>query len=349
VLRAKYGRIHLNFARPISLVELARSRQLPALAALDDEQMKGLVRALANRVMHGISSVTTVTPQALLSCCLLSHRRPALPEAELLAGLQTLLDALNAEGLPLSTQLRDRKLELSKGTPLGEALRTLAHEDKLRVSEAGGQTFYQVVPERRVELAFFKNTVLNPLAPRALVATALLPGGRDLVSVQERALFLSRLFKREFMYQVGSPFETSFAETAQKLERADLVVREGDRLMLPARPEARAQLQLLADLIRDHLEGYRVVALALVERSGAPVDRKTLVRDALEQGRAHLLSGRISAPESLARPTLENAVALFGELGVLQAAASDPSNAPDATNPHVFAARIEDFLRRVSN
>jgi glycerol-3-phosphate O-acyltransferase len=80
VLTARYGRIHLTFDEPLSLVELMRSRGLTPGEPVTEEQRKGLVRALGNRVMYGISKVSTVTPHALVSAALLAHRRRGITQ-----------------------------------------------------------------------------------------------------------------------------------------------------------------------------------------------------------------------------------------------------------------------------
>jgi glycerol-3-phosphate O-acyltransferase len=96
-------------------------------------------------------------------------------------------------------------------------------------------------------------------------------------------------------------------------------VREGD-VVRPG-PEAYA-LAFLSEFVRSYLEAYRLAAetaLAVVPGSERPpgVDRRALVREALERGRAGFLSGRIALRESLSKATLENAVEWFVSQGVI--------------------------------
>jgi glycerol-3-phosphate O-acyltransferase len=74
VLASRYGRIHVNFDEPISLVEFARARGLSLKAGISEEEKKSLVRALGHRTMWGIGNVSTLTPQALVSASLLAYR-----------------------------------------------------------------------------------------------------------------------------------------------------------------------------------------------------------------------------------------------------------------------------------
>ena len=53
-------------------------------------------------------------------------------------------------------------------------------------------------------------------------------------SVKARALFLSRLFKLEFIYRVGTPFEIIFTETVDRLVGSGLLGHRSGRPSDPA-------------------------------------------------------------------------------------------------------------------
>jgi glycerol-3-phosphate O-acyltransferase len=79
----------------------------------------------------------------------------------------------------------------------------------------------------------------------------------------------------------------------------------------------------LAGFVRAYLEAYRLTAeTAQAVFSGEAVgrsalDRKGLVKAALERGRADFLAGRLSLRETLSKATLENAVEWLGGQGYL--------------------------------
>src|SRR5262249_47123655 len=131
-------------------------------------------------------------------------------------------------------------------------------------------------------------------------------------SVRTKALFLSRLFKLEFIYRVGTPFEIIFAETVDRLVADGLLVRRHDTLVAPDAP-ARAVLEFLAGILRDYLQSYLLGGLTLEDLAAGPMDRKSFVRATLETGRMEFLQGRIDAAEAISRTTLENALAWLVE------------------------------------
>ena len=82
----------------------------------------------------------------------------------------------------------------------------------------------------------------------------------------------------------------------------------------------RARLDFLADLTRPYLEAYRVAGETVRSTglSGGSAERKGLVKQALERGRAEFLSGHVLMRESISKATLENAVEWLGSQGAFE-------------------------------
>ena len=310
VLLRRYGTIHLRFDEPVLLRDFMRGRGLEDPGSIGEEEKRGLVRALGHRIMWGIARVATVTPHALVSTALLSHPGRGLPATVLGARVDALRRMCLEDGSALSTGLAGAPSDPTVAGPVRTAVLGFVEDKLVRTEQAKGETVYLPVDERRVQLAYYKNTILNLIAPRALVACAVLRGVLDGTeeSVRTKALFLSRLFKLEFIYRVGAPFEIIFTETVDKLVAAGLLVRR-DGSLVPPDPRARGVLEFLADTIRDYLQSYLLAGLTLEDLATGPMDRKAFLRAALETGRMEFLSGRLDAAEAISRTTLENALA----------------------------------------
>lgn len=355
VLTARYGRIHLSFDEPISLVDFAASRQLKLNEELSDEQKKGLVRALGNRIMHGISRTSVITPHALAASALLAHRRRGIDSREVSERIGLLRKIAEMAGAPFSPALENAPSSPTVIGSIQDAVRTFCDDGMLKTSEAKGEVIYTPVDERRSEMSFYKNTLMNLVAPISLVANAVLSAESNptLALVKERALFQSRLFKFEFIYEVGKSFDSLFAETLERLARLGLLSVEGDRVQLSSEPFARPQLEFLADLMRDYLESYLLAALVLGDLSAdRPMDKKDFVKTALETGRAEFLSGRIGAAEALSRTTLENALLFLVDQKVLVEKDKALGLAPthqDASARGKLAADIRAVLQQTRN
>jgi len=318
---------------------------------VNEEQRKGLVRALGNRVMYGISKVSTVTPHALVSAALLAHRRRGITQRELTDRITLLRRIAAEERTPLSKTLENAPSDPETMGAIRDALQTFRADGMLRTQQARGEVIYQPEDERRAELSFYKNTLMNLVVPRSLVANALLAGApASYEVVKSRALFLSRLFKVEFIYRVGATFDTIFSETVEALVRLGLVLRSDDTLQLAPEAHARPALEFLADLLRDYLEAYLLAALTLQDvAEGTVSDRKAFVKYAMETGRAEFHAGRIGAAESLAKTTLENAVAYLLDQKYLVEEDKKLKLGPAGTEPGTreqLASDIRSYLQR---
>jgi glycerol-3-phosphate O-acyltransferase len=335
VLFRRYGRIHLTFDEPILLRAFMHARGLDDPETVTEEQKRSLVRALGNRIMWGIARVSTVTPHALVSAALLSHPGRGLPAHAIAARVGALRAMAAEDGSPLSAGLADAPTDPTVPGPVREAMNSFVKDKLVRTDQAKGETMFLPVDERRVQLAYYKNTLMNLAAPRALVACAVLRDGEDRSesAVRARALYLSRLFKFEFIYRVDAPFETTFAETVDRLVGVRLLQREGGGLR-PASAEAIPMLEFLADLLRDYLQSYLLAFLTLEDvAKGGPMDRKAFVRAALETGRLEFLSGRLDAAEAISRTTLENALAYLLDQRLLEEKERKVQLGPEVATP----------------
>ena len=140
-----------------------------------------------------------------------------------------------------------------------------------------------------------------------------LAGGQSLIPAMR-----FRLARPAVLVDINNARELDFIKLDGGLTLGALA-RDGDRL----RPGAEGgTLAFLAELMRPYLEAYRLAAataLGLLSegRPGAPEDRRALVRQALEQGRAAFLAGGVALREAVSKATLENAVEWMIAQGLL--------------------------------
>jgi glycerol-3-phosphate O-acyltransferase len=346
VLLRRYERLYVQVGEPLSLAAVAAERlgERTRALAVDDawggeaeragpllapgarsapaEAKRELVAALGNRIAYGIGRAVTVTPIGLVAATLLSHVRRGLG-AEDVARRVELLRYIAAEGgARFARDLAGAPSDPRQPGPIADAIRRLAADGLVRVEVAAGDTIYLVPDEKRPLLDYHRNAVIHRYVAPAIVATAVRDAGdgAPLLVVRARALFLSRLLKLEFTYRVGSTMDQIFGENLGFLARIGAVARDGD--LVRAGPEEYA-LSLLAEFVRAYLEAYRLAAetaLAMVppkERASTGPERRALVREALERGRAAFLSGRLATRESLSKATLENAVDWLVSQGVI--------------------------------
>jgi glycerol-3-phosphate O-acyltransferase len=354
VLGRRYGRLTVQFEEPISLRAFAaqrlgdRARSLtldevmPPLDAPAGSGVAGdggagergpeaartskreLVQALANRVAYGINRAITMTPVGLVAASLLAHVRRGLPAEEVARRVELLRYIAGDAGARFSRGLAGAPSDPRLPGPVADAVMRLTEEGLVRVERAAGETIYQVVEERRTLLDYHKNAVIHRYVSVALIATALRASGLDAPAddVKVRTRWLSRLLKLEFMYRVEASFDEIFEENAAFLRRLGVIEESAESAGRLCAGAERATLDFLAGLLRPYLEGYGLVAEALLELDraspGAPVDRQALVKAAMERGRAAYASGRVALRESLSKATFENAAEWLVQQGALE-------------------------------
>ena len=309
VLRSRYGRITIRVDEPISLAGLFRERGLDPKTVSPDDKKK-LVQNLGLRIAAGINAAAPLAPIGLCAAVLLSHDRRALSELELLDRTSFLYSAAldcgaraDAE-FPLPLVLR--------------ALDSLCADGTVRRHEAGGERFYSVPEEKRLVLDYHKNSILHFLVAPAILAAAVRSFRGQAAPHAEllrRAKDASRLTKYEFIYPPGHTFEATVDENFALLARWGLVERSGDNVQAVAR--GGRMLALLAELLRQFGEGVWVAIDALKLLLPGPMASKEWTRLTLDRGRAAYLAGRISRIEALTKPTLENAVQMLRDRGVI--------------------------------
>ncbi|MCA9543946.1 MAG: 1-acyl-sn-glycerol-3-phosphate acyltransferase [Myxococcales bacterium] len=328
VVLRRYGRIYVNFEAPVRLSDYLAEQGLSLDDGTPDDDFRDTTRRLAYHLMRQIQEATIVPPSALIGAVLLSHDRRGMSVARLRERVGFLVDLLERRGARLSASIRHR---LAQAAPQleaaaqrstrdahrarGEALRPLLDEAMgllkklIQRVDAGGDVIYTVPERARIELDYYRNTVLGILAPEALLATALLAARRP-VPYAQLASEVSRLsdwFKLEFIYPTSQPFEANFEATLVRLEAEGFVGREGDTVVASA-PKT---LEFFAGMLRHLVEGYWIAADALRGLAHGPMEKKEWLEYAREHAEREFLEGDVSRQESASTAVLGNALELF--------------------------------------
>jgi glycerol-3-phosphate O-acyltransferase len=356
VLFRRYERLYVQFEPPISLAAIARERLGDRAGALKiDEAWSGeegertepgtspgdagdakrrLVQAVANRIAWGIARATTVTPVGLLAATLLADTA-GTRAADAAKRIELLRYLAATDGARFARGLEGAPSDPTVPGPIADALHRLEAEKLVRAEKVGDAIAWQVVPEKRPWVDFHRNAVLHRYVALSIVATAVRARREpeDAWGAFERAGWISRLLKLEFMFQPGTSAEEAFESLVATLERIGAIERAAGTLRPGRAPDV---LDFLAGLITPFLEGYRLTVETaselLASRSRRPVTRPRLVAASLERGRHEIERGRIAHHEAISKATVENAVEWL-ILGQFLRESADRELRP-STDPH---------------
>jgi len=190
--RGDLGRVYVRFGEPVPL--RGRLEEIEAEAGA----LHGVERVVLE-VYHGINSVTPVTPTAIVALALLGAGH-AVTLTELAADIDPLARYLRQRGHPVScdTDVRDP-------AHVRRALDVLVRSGVVTRFDGGAEPVFALAPDRHLVAAFYRNTAIHFLVPRAIAEMVLLrieqehPEDLEEASWQE-ALRLRDLLKFEFFF-----------------------------------------------------------------------------------------------------------------------------------------------------
>lgn len=321
VLRTRFGRVNVQFAEPLSFrdylsgwTERRTAAGAGADPVLDPADRRDLVAQLAYRLVSDINTATLATAPALVSTALLTHPRRGLYATELYASVERLAEDLEASGARVvSLHNVADKVQATLGL-LGRLVRH--HRGR----------FEEVIRprnSRRLELAFYKNTLIHVFVARALVATGLMAHadagprgmGVDRVALTADAKFLSWLFKREFVYQQTPGFQLNFDAALRRLEQDELVASCGPETWRRTL-SGDLTLRLYVSLLRPYLDAYWAVCHTLVSHGvTTPLTAKDLTADLGERLETLYQAGHLQWSESCSHDTVANVLKLLADGG----------------------------------
>ncbi|MDX9999771.1 MAG: 1-acyl-sn-glycerol-3-phosphate acyltransferase [Polyangia bacterium] len=336
VLTSRFGRLNLQVGKPYDLKEALA--EAGALRGADDKTMAEATVKLAYRITGEIARLSAVTPTTLVSTALLVTGLRRLDRPTLDGLCRWLTDRLRANGAILTRALvapppgesgapaPEADLLEIRPDALEKALHVLHEGKTLQIEGPVSRPIYTLPDERRFtddrrfSLGYYRNGLINYLAAESVVARALLvaaesnPEAIPLSDVRPRALFLSRLFKQEFVFEVGRPFDELLDDALLHLEGKALV-RGGETVSLIE--HGRKDLELLTLLTQDFYEAYRMACISLVALLEGPMGRRSLLRRMRDDSEKAFYRGELTRRESCHRITFDNAITSLMDLGVL--------------------------------
>ena len=329
VLRSRHGRVYVNFSEPVRLSELLEKYGMANLRTVDDDAFRAVTKRVSYHLMRKIHEAGVVAPSGLVSAVLLSHHRRGMSGTRLREMVGFIVDLMDRRDARLSVSLRhvlnahesqiadaDSRNVREGARARGEALRPLLDEGlnllkRLVTRSEQGQDIIYGVPDRsRIELDYYRNSVLSVLAPDCIIATAI-AGAREPISYESlsaEARRLSYWFRLEFIYETSTTFEENFAETMRRLEEENLLIVDENRMV---HIQSVLAFEFLRGMLLHLVEGYWVAADALRSLAVHSMEESEWLVFAREHAEKEFLQGDIRRAESASTAVLKNALQLF--------------------------------------
>ncbi len=295
-----FGKARVGFGEPLSLRE-----------ALGEQEREHTVERIGIEVSHRINRATPITETALVALALLGGDDRALTLHEVRATLDPLLEHVRIRSLPM---LGDFDIAQPEG--VRAALDALARHGVARGYTGGAEPVWSISPERHLEAAFYRNSILHFFLNRAIAELVLVQVDEQPTSdpVEEgwrEALRIRDLLKFEFFFAPTKEFRAELRE--------ELAILDPDWELQVGEPGAawraltETRLRLAPLLLSSFLEAYLVVAERLADRDpSAAIDEKEFLAECLGVAHQYRLQQRIHSTESISRELFGTALRLAG-------------------------------------
>ncbi len=304
-----FGKVRIRFGEPLALGE----------ALADIGESEHAVEQVAFEVCHRINAATPITETALVALALLGAEDRALTLDQVSTTLAPLLDYVRARGLPTTGEL-----DLTSEPELRQALDALGRHGVVRRYDGGIEPVWSIAPERHLEAAFYRNSVVHLFVDRAIAELVLVhvdeqPSSDPVATGWEAALKIRDVLKFEFFFARKRDFDAELREELSLVD-AEWAVRKTEPGDAWAGLE-RAGVLLAPRVLASFLEAYLVVAERLVAQSPtAPIDESRFLGECLGVAHQYRLQGRLATTESISRELFATALKLARNRGLVEPA-----------------------------
>ena len=181
ILKRKFGKVYVRFHEPVSFRAFCHKpavRSTPAQTSLKENRK--LLHDFAYYLMHGIVRVGVVTPIDLAAAalvCMGSHR---VSRGYFFKSVEYFSEVLGRGGFEFAESLADREVALEQALELFRNRGFVALEPS---SAPDAEIVYLIDEQKRANLGFYKNSLVNYLWSASFLSILLTRDGASPVNI----------------------------------------------------------------------------------------------------------------------------------------------------------------------
>ncbi len=303
-LKARYGKVYIRFDHPFSLRDY--------LSRTQGADRETHVR-LAFHLIRALNAVSLVTPLSLVAMAILTNHRKGFLLSELLDTIETLMDFLKDYDVPMADTLSDPPRAAQETLSLLIRWKVL---DLLEDADAEEEVFYYVDEERKLDLEYYKNSIIHFFIPHAFVAVSLLTGAEEVKtqpSVFSDYAFLKDLFKSEFVFDDEERPEEKVASVIEYFVSSAFLRPSEQNGGYRITKLGFDKLPIWAALAKTFLESYWIAAKSMAQAKSKGSKRGDILKNMDYLGKRFHKSGLIDHVGALSRLNYKNAMIFINE------------------------------------
>ncbi|UCF56351.1 MAG: hypothetical protein JSW15_09735, partial [Deltaproteobacteria bacterium] len=303
-LKKRYGKIYIRFNQPFSLSQYFSDRAQPE----KDSDLK-----LAYHLIQSINAVSLVTPLSLVATAILANHRRGFHVSELLDTVKTLLGFLKTYGAPMADTLADPPKAVQETLSLLISWKVV---DLLEAVEKEEETFYYVDEEKKLELEYYKNSIIHFFVPHAFIAISLLTGIEEVrapESIISDYVFLRDLFKHEFVFDEDEDPQEKVTTVVEYFLVSKFLTPSERTVGYKITKLGFDNLPIWAALAKTFLESYWIAAKSIGQRRSKGGKRGDILKNMDYLGKRYHKLGLIDHIGALSRLNYTNAMSFINE------------------------------------
>lgn len=329
LLRVNFGRVHLNFADPVSarrwidrFTEEERLIKPEYDPVHNEEDRRHLVKAMAYRVVHEINQASAIMPSALVAALLMTNSKRGIRHEQLVEKVEWLRKEITDRGGKVAAFDNTSAVVQRTVTFLSKLIKQPQHLL---------EPVYRPRDQRRLELSYYRNQVGHLFLAEGVVICALY-GFRQMrasdAGVLEDELlqsvqFLSRLLKLEFIFSPAHEIEVNFQETLEWMLSRGALTRSEGRIKVTAGNEK--MFSFLQALYGPFVDSYWVASVGFLALwgDGEAIEEKKLIEKMQQIADTLYHEGYLRYSDSVSMESLKNALALYKSMRVIESISAE--------------------------
>ncbi len=299
-LKSSYGKIYIRFDKPFSFREQIISH--------DGKPSADLPKNLALHLADSINKITLITPLSLISTAILTSHRKGFYLPELKKTVELYFNLAKKINAPVSEEFLDIEKAINDAISLLKEWNVIEYTDG---PSGGGSGFYFIQDDKKLELEYYKNSIIHFFIDHSFTAISLLTQSEEnnnLESALSVFIFLRNTFSSEFLFDTGVKAEEKAALNIEYCRELGFIMDMPGTSSFRLTRAGFDKLPSWAALAKTFLESYWITANVIMQTKDNKISGDNLLKQIISMGNKYYKSGVIDHIGSISRINFQNAV-----------------------------------------
>ncbi|MBN2418228.1 MAG: 1-acyl-sn-glycerol-3-phosphate acyltransferase, partial [Deltaproteobacteria bacterium] len=292
-LKTNYGKIYIRFSKPFSLKEYNEAEEISSSVESH--------RRLAGHVTNSINRVTLITPLSLISTAILTSHRKGFYLSDLKETLGLYLNLARSIDAPVSNDLMDMEKAINDSVALLIEWNIIEHMPEPSGKE---RIFYFIQDDKKLELEYYKNTIIHFFIHHSFVSTALLAQSEEennLEMIMSGLRFLRATFGSEFLIDTDEDAKEKTISILRYFQEEGFIKNIPETGGFNITKSGFDKLPSMAALAKTFIESYWIAANVIMQSRDENLKGDNLLKQTINMGKKYYKSGIIDHISAISR------------------------------------------------